>query len=244
MITSATPGEGKSTVAINLAITAAKLGQQTLLIEGDLRRPTLATKLNISDSAGLSDFVSIRAELQDLPGEGETTSDRTSSPKKHAIPWVSPQLREAMNCDLPVKGLKFLSAGSLPGDPGPLWASPQLREALNCLMEDFDFVVVDSPPALGIPDAVSIASCVDSIILCVGAEHTDKILLQRVRKILMLTDSNLVGVVWNKVDIRNIYGNYKYQKYYATVGRSGSSVKIDHSTSNITSKISDSEKNA
>ena len=214
MITSATPGEGKSTVAINLAITSAKHGQETLLIEGDLRRPSLAKKLNVTDSVGLSNFVSVGTESQDMPVEGLKNSGRRSSPNDLGTPWVSPQLREAMSCDLPVKGLKFLSAGSLPSEPGPLWASPQLRESLNALMKDFDFVVIDSPPVLGIPDALSMASYVDAIIFCVEAEQVNGTLLLRARKILTQTKSNLVGVVWNKVDLRNIYGNYKYEKYY------------------------------
>lgn len=180
MISSATPSEGKSTIAANLAITAAKSGAKTLLIDGDLRKSSLTKLLEVPNSRGLSNFFSAETELQDLP----------------------------------VDGLKFLGAGSLQNEPGLIWTSSQLKEALSSLIKNFDFVVIDSPPVLGIPDAVSIAACVDGIILCVKAEQADKTLLLRAQKILTQANSNLVGVVWNKVDLRNIYGKYGYRKYY------------------------------
>lgn len=182
MITSATPGEGKSTTAVNLAITAAKLGQNTLLIDGDLRRPSLAKLLEVSDSPGLSNYLSGEIESQDLP--------------------------------MPMDGLKFLSTGTLPKEPAGLWAARELRTLLQGLMKNFDFVVIDTPPALGIPDAVSIASYVDGILFCVQAEQIDKKVLLRTRKILSEASGNLLGVVWNKVDQTTIYGKYKYRKYY------------------------------
>jgi Mrp family chromosome partitioning ATPase len=125
-----------------------------------------------------------------------------------------------------VNGLKFLGAGSFQAEPGLIWTSSQLKAALIFLMKGFDFVVIDSPPVLGIPDAVSIASCVDGIIMCVKAEQADKTLLLRAQKILTLTNSNLIGVVWNKVDQRNIYGSYKYGKYYqAAASKNGTSAE-------------------
>jgi capsular exopolysaccharide synthesis family protein len=186
MVTSATPGEGKSTIAANLAITAAHFGYKTLLIDGDLRRPSLTKMLKVSDAAGLSDLVSGQGELKDLP----------------------------------VEGLKFLGAGSVPDKPAIFWTSREVGKTINFLKKNFDFVVVDSPPVLGIPDAVGISSHVDEIILCVGVEQVDKTLLLRVRKILRQTNRNLVGVVWNKVNETNIYGKYKYQKYYEAKAKS------------------------
>lgn len=202
MIASATPGEGKSTVATNLAITAAKLGQRTLLIDGDLRKPALAKLLNVPESPGLSDFVSVQTELDDMPPEGS----------KFLSGWLL--LREALNGNLPIENLKFLGPGPVNKEPSLIWNSLQLKEILATLIQDFDFVVIDSPPVIGIPDAVSIASCVDGIVLCVESESVDRTLLMRTRKTLKQTNRHLIGVVWNKVEPRSIYGKHEYRKYY------------------------------
>jgi capsular exopolysaccharide synthesis family protein len=186
LITSATPGEGKSTISINLAITAANFGRETLLIEGDLRRQSLTKLLNVSDSSGLSNFVSGDKRLQ---------------------AW-----------DLPVEGLKFLSAGTSAIKPGMFWNTQQVVETIRSLKQDFDFVVIDSPPVLGMPDAVGMAPLVDAIILCVGVDQADKTFLLRTRKILRQTNTPVVGIVWNKVAPPNIYGKYKYQNYYEGAG--------------------------
>ena len=189
MITSACPGEGKSTIAVNLAITAAKLGRQVLLIDGDLRKPSLAKLLNVPDSPGLADI-------------------------------VVPETKIPLNGNLTIKGLSFLSAGSLRKEIGLVWASPELKRTLPTLMREFDFVVMDAPPVLGIPDVVSIGSFVEGTVLCIASDQADKTLVLRARKLLEKTNIKVIGVVWNKVRPTDIYGKYygkyAYRKYYQT----------------------------
>ncbi len=211
MITSASPGEGKSTTSLYLAITAAKLGQKVLLIEGDFRKPSLAELLNVSDSNDLSNLVTEGIESVNL----HVVNDSRFSNDDCAMQMDLWELvTETQDIDL--AGLRFLSASSLPKTPGLVWASPQIKKALSRLMKDYDFTIIDAPPLLGIPDAVSISTLVDGIVMCVAVEQTGSKFMLRARRILRQTNKNILGIVWNKVDPLDIYGKYKYRKYYQT----------------------------
>ncbi len=198
MITSAGPGEGKSTVAINLAMAAVKLKQKVLLIDGDLRKPKLGKLLNLPDkTTGLSDFDFRPTKIIDVPANGTQASDDCSPPSNSYQ-------------------LTFLGAGAESKDAGIFWGLPQVKKGLISLMKDFDFVVIDTPPVLGIPDAVSVGSIVDGAILCISAEQADRTLVLRTKKILKQNKINLLGIVRNKVKPLDIYGKYlySYRKYY------------------------------
>lgn len=149
LITSTIPGEGKSTVAANLAVTLAqKRPQKILLIDGDLRRPTLASEFGVTSRAGLSEF------LRGEPGSATNI------------------------CHLEAAGLWFLPPGQLPENPLELMQSPRLAELLDRLTICFDWIVIDSPPILPLADTSVWTRLADGVLLVAREGTTEKRQLQ------------------------------------------------------------------
>ncbi|MDZ7289984.1 MAG: Wzz/FepE/Etk N-terminal domain-containing protein [candidate division KSB1 bacterium] len=222
MITSTGPGEGKSTVAANLAVTGGRHGKKTILIDGDLRKPVLHEMFGLAPSPGLTNIVVeatqagstrvLNAALAEFGTElhGETLSE--SSPRN-----VREALVHSIHAALQLtsdENLRILVMGDPIIDPDLLWSSPMIEETLTILRQVAELIVIDTPPIIGMPDASIIAHHCDGIILCVEAGQTEKKILLRAQKILQQTGSKFWGVVLNKVDPNSIYGTYKYYKYY------------------------------
>lgn len=149
LITSTIPGEGKSTVAANLGVTLAqKRPQKVLLVDGDLRRPTLASEFGVFGRAGLSEF------LQAEPGSPTNI------------------------CHLEAAGLWFLPAGQPPRNPLELMQSPRLAQLLDRLTTCFDWIVIDSPPILPLADTSVWTRLADGVLLVAREGTTQKRQLQ------------------------------------------------------------------
>jgi exopolysaccharide transport family protein len=187
MVTSARPQEGKTTTAINSAIVLAQKGVRVLLVDADLRRPSVHKTLGIGPRSGLSNVLTGSATLQ------------------QAI-TVSPVL----------PNLFVLPAGTPPPNPAELLASSNMKQVLDELREQFDHVVVDTPPTLSVTDAVVLSPRVDAIILVIRSGQTTKQALRRARDILMQVNAHVTGVLLNAVDLRSpdYYYYYEYQGKY------------------------------
>lgn len=187
MVTSARPQEGKTTTAINSAIVLAQKGVRVLLVDADLRRPSVHKTLGIGPRSGLSNVLTGSATLQ------------------QAI-TVSPVL----------PNLFVLPAGTPPPNPAELLASTNMKQVLDELREQFDHVVVDTPPTLSVTDAVVLSPRVDAIILVIRSGQTTKQALRRARDILMQVNAHVTGVLLNAVDLRSpdYYYYYEYQGKY------------------------------
>ncbi|TDI96681.1 MAG: hypothetical protein E2O29_02485 [Deltaproteobacteria bacterium] len=219
MITSARPHEGKSTMAINLALTAARLGKKTVLIDGDFHNPGIHEVFEISSTPGLSNLVLDSVEIdQAVVDENTSSYDRVK--QSDGGSWnrghngfyeKSPYLKNSV---LSSEKLQILTAGDKINQPDLLWTSRALEETLKYLRGRVDFIVIDAPPLLGISDPINIATNVDGILLCVEAEQTPKNILLRAKKCFDHTSAKLLGVVLNKVEPVSIYGKTKYRKYY------------------------------
>ncbi len=188
MVTSARPQEGKTTTAINSAIVLAQKGVRVLLVDADLRRPSVHKTLGMGPRSGLSNVLT-----------GNATLDQAIT--------ASPIL----------PNLFVLPAGSPPPNPAELLASSHMRDVLNELREQFDHVVIDTPPTLSVTDAVVLSPRVDAIILVIRSGQTTKQALRRARDILMQVNAHVTGVLLNAVDLTSpdYYYYYEYQGKYS-----------------------------
>ena len=192
MVTSALPQEGKTTTSINTAVVLSQKGVRVLLIDADLRRPSIHKTLGMAPRSGLSNVLT-----------GSATLDQAIS--------VSPIL----------PNLFVLPAGTPPPNPAELLASPNMRDILAKLREQYDHIVVDTPPTLSVTDAVVLSPRADAIILVIRSGQTTKHALRRSRDILVQVNAKVAGVLLNAVDLTSpdYYYYYEYKNKYASYYR-------------------------
>ncbi len=184
-VTSSMRGEGKSTTSINLSYVLAEKGSKVLLIDGDLRIPSIAKKLDIESFQGLADL---------LRGKGAQISEF----KSHLLSnWF------------------ILPAGEIPPNPSELLGSGRMEKILNQLREIFDYIIIDLPPVNIVSDAVSISSLISGMIVVIREEYTEKKELERCFRQLKLSNVNVLGCVMNGAKSGSgSYGRYKRYRYY------------------------------
>ena len=188
LVTSALPREGKTTAAANLAVTLAQLGDRTLLIDADLRKPGVGRLLNLTDGkyAGLSSYLAGVSALELV------TVPHPAIPNLVAIP-----------------------TGPLPPNPADLLSSHKLADAISQLRSQFKFIVIDSPPIMAATDAVIVSVKADGVLLVVRSGETPKEAFTRARDLLAGVKCRLLGVVLNAVDSSapDYYYSYRYYPY-------------------------------
>jgi len=212
LVSSALPREGKTTVAANLAVTLAQLGDKTVLVDADLRKPGVGRLLNLGTGkyAGLSSYLA-----------GVSTLDLVTIPHP-AIP-----------------NLSAIPTGPLPPNPADLLSSHRLAAAIADLRNTFKFVVIDSPPVMAATDAVILSVQVDGVVLVVRSGETPKVAFTRTRDLLINVKSHLLGVVLNAVDSSapDYYYSYRYYPYSYGYGPQ-ESLGLDHEKSSVHSSVS------
>lgn len=188
LVTSALPREGKTTAAANLAVTLAQLGDRTVIVDADLRKPGVGRLLDMTGSgyAGLSSYLA-----------GASTLDLVTVPHP-TIP-----------------NLAAIPTGPLPPNPADLLSSHKLAEAIAELRTKFKFVVIDSPPVMAATDAVILSVQTDGVLLVVRSGETPKEAFSRMRDLLVSVKCNILGVVLNAVDASapDYYYSYRYYPY-------------------------------
>jgi succinoglycan biosynthesis transport protein ExoP len=188
LVTSSLPGEGKTTTAVNTAVSLAQTGATVVLIDADMRRPRLRSIFGLSERAGLSSILS--SELSEA----------------EVMALVS---KEA------VTGLHVLTAGPIPPNPAELLGSEQMRRLLIILQSKFNHVVVDSPPVSSFTDGVLISSMVDGVLLVVHGGKSSRHVVRRSRQLLQDVGAKIFGVVLNNVNLQS-HDYYYYQRYYGS----------------------------
>jgi capsular exopolysaccharide synthesis family protein len=188
LVTSALPREGKTTAAVNLAVTLAQLGDRTLVMDADLRKPGIRRALNLTSGkdAGLSSYLAGVSSLDEVT---------TSHPA--------------------ISNLAALTTGPVPPSPADLLSSHRMRETIADLRRRFKFIVIDSPPIMAATDAVILSSLTDGVLLVVRSGATPKEAFTRARDLLGAVKSRLLGVVLNAVDSSapDYYYSYRYYPY-------------------------------
>jgi exopolysaccharide transport family protein len=188
MITSALPQEGKSTTSISCANVLAQKGIRVLLIDADMRRPSIHKTLGMGPRSGLSNVLT-----------GSTT-------------W-----QQAITRCPALPNLEVLPAGTPPPNPAELLASTQMRDMLEELRGHYDHIVIDTPPTLSVTDAVVLSPRADAIVLVIRSGHTTKQALRRSRDILTQVNAKVSGVLLNAVDLSSpdYYYYYEYKSKYS-----------------------------
>jgi len=188
LVTSALPREGKTTAAVNLAVTLAQLGDRTLLVDADMRKPGISRALNLPDGkhAGLSSYLA-----------GFSSLDLVAV--SHPV----------------IPNLTTITTGPVPPNPADLLSSGRLNEALATLRQEYKFIVIDSPPIMAATDPVILSVLVDGVLLVVRSGETPKEALMRSRNVLAGVKCRLLGVVLNAVDSGSpdYYYSYRYYPY-------------------------------
>jgi capsular exopolysaccharide synthesis family protein len=180
LVTSATPGEGKSTTLANLAIAFAQTGATVCAVDADLRRPVLAKLFDLDNWAGLTTALI-----------GQTPLDEVLRPST-------------------IPGLTLLSSGPVPPNPAELLGSARMAELLAELTSRFEIVLIDSPPVLAVADAAVLAPRLDGVVMVVRAKGVDRRQVSRAKEALAAVKARLLGVVLTAVPSAGKDGYYYY----------------------------------
>ena len=181
-LTSCTPNEGKSTTIANLAVVLTQAGKSVLLIDCDMRNPTVHKNFNLSNKVGLSSCISMGTAVADAVQETG------------------------------IEGLDALTAGVIPPNPSELLGSERMKNILQRAKEEYDYVLIDTPPVLPVTDSLVLGSMVDGLILVIDSGEVKVEMAREVKNQLVHAGANILGVVLNKV--RSEHHGYGYGYYY------------------------------
>lgn len=193
IVTSASPGEGKTTTCLNLAIAFAQTDAKVLIIDADLRKPRINRHLSIERENGLSDLLGGLIEIN-------TAIKRCE--------------RHNLDC---------ITAGQIPPNPAELLSSPEMEQLLEELGKRYDYIFIDTPPVTVVTEAAAMAKCADGVIIIIRQNHTISESVERARDNLKMANAKILGYVLNGVDGQTYgYGAYgsRTVKRYGSYGDS------------------------
>jgi len=187
LVTSSGSGEGKSITAANIAAVMAQSGTKVLLVDADMRKPRQHRIFGKKNEKGLTNI---------LVGEEDWKSSVNSTS---------------------IKGLDYITVGPIPPNPAELVGSERMREMMETFLEQYDRVILDSPPIMAVTDPLVLSKMVDGVVLVLSAGVATKDQVKRARQQLQTVQANILGVVLNNIDTAKdgYYYNYQYYHYYA-----------------------------
>jgi len=186
VITSTSPGEGKTTVASNLAISISQAEKKVLLIDCDMRKPNIHRRFSISNGEGLTNILMGETNLEGVCYNGGPD----------------------------ISFLTIVTSGPIPPNPSELLGSRRMKEFLEDMRDRFDVIILDTPPINLVTDGIIVSTIADGTIMVLEVGKTDIYAAQNGKELLDKVHANLIGVVLNKIPTngRNNY-NYKYYQY-------------------------------
>ncbi|MFQ5709359.1 MAG: GumC family protein [bacterium] len=185
LLTSLRAQEGKSTTVANLGISFARLGLKVLIIDSDLRRPTMHTIFGLDKEPGLSDILTYNFDLLE---KFSTTTE--------------------------IENLQVLCSGTIAPNPSELLSTSSIKYLIQELKNKFDLILIDSPPLLPVPETLVLSEFVDGVLMVIESHKVEQELILKAQKLLEKTNSNVIGAVLNRLDPKLTYKAKDYL-YYA-----------------------------
>ena len=184
-VTSSVRGEGKSTTAVNLSYVLAESGKKVLLVDGDLRIPSVAKKMKIASTPGVTDLL-----------RGESSVDLQQLKSVHLPNWY------------------IMPSGVLPPNPSELLGSKRMESVLSGLSAHFDYIIVDLPPVNIVSDALAISKYIDGMVVVIREDYTEKKELENCFRQIRLSNVHVLGCVMNETkEGKGYYKKYRYKRY-------------------------------
>ncbi len=183
-VTSAGPGEGKTTTSINIAIAFVQTGYKVLVIDGDLRKPKVHKVMEMENHNGLVNILANKDDYKKYVKKSE------------------------------IEGLDIITSGAIPPNPSELLESNQMKLLIQTIREDYNLVIIDAPPVGSVTDAAILSTIVDGTILVAASGVVEIDSLKRSKELLQKVNANLIGVVLNKLDKNSKGNSYYYYYYY------------------------------
>jgi capsular exopolysaccharide synthesis family protein len=184
-VTSSVQSEGKSSTACNVAYALSEAGEKVLLLEGDLRRPSLASKLGLARSPGLTNLLIAKGDFQEM----------------------------VQHCPL-TPAVDIITSGDIPPNPSELLASARMEKLMEELKQDYDYIVLDLPPVTVVSDTLAISKLLDGVVMVVRAGVSDRQMLAEAMRQLNMVDLRVLGFVYREADGNKKKYGYKYNKKY------------------------------
>ncbi|MFQ5823648.1 MAG: polysaccharide biosynthesis tyrosine autokinase [bacterium] len=255
LITSISAQEGKSTTSTNLGITLTNLELRVLLIDADLRRPTIHKLFDLAKEPGLSDVLishhtivndlvaedrekefynkasespmwatiqklkshqkevkTLEQNFQEFTLENSGNNNKIIQPQSQYINLLNTSLIETIQATK-IKNLKVLTSGKYLLNPSEILSTVSMKCLLDQVSKKFDLVLIDSPPLLLVPDSMVLSSIVDGVLIVIETNKNEQDMVLNVQKFLEKTNSNVIGVVLNRVDPKMLYKDKDYYYY-------------------------------